>query len=316
MCNYSLFMDTNNRSAIMFINSLTFGFLLILSFFTLFPKTNIQAAEQTENGASYHSIQSSGVQRSYLLYIPKSYRGDPTSLVFNFHGSGGEPRGQLEYSDFARLSEQYGFILVLPVGAYTNSVTSQSWNANLDPQGVDDVQFVRDILANIAGFANMDSNRIYTTGMSGGARMSSRLACELADVLAAAAPVAGIQYPDDCSLGRAMPILTFHGKADAVNQYELGENSRPYWLMGVETAVEKWRLANKCSEETDSASISNVVTLYTWKDCAGNAEIQFYVIEDGGHTWPGSPITRRGLTNQDINASELIWEFFSQHSLP
>ena len=114
--------------------------------------------------------------------------------------------------------------------------------------GVDDVQFAREVIEDVGGKFPIDRDRIYATGFSGGARMSSRLACALSDVLAAAAPVAGLQYPDDCVPAGPVSIVAFHGKADAVNQYEVTADSRPYWRMGVETAAEKWRSALGCPE--------------------------------------------------------------------
>ena len=132
--------------------------------------------------------------------------------------------------------------------------------------------------------------------------MSSRLACELADVLAAAAPVAGLQYPDGCVPARPIPIITFHGKADPVNHYELAEDSRPYWRMGVETALERWRAANGCADAAEISAAGPGTELRRWSDCSGDAEIAFYVSENDGHVWPPT-------------ASELIWAFFEQHRL-
>jgi polyhydroxybutyrate depolymerase len=270
------------------------------------------ALAQNMAGQTTHTISSSGIERSYVLYIPAVETDANLPLVFNFHGSGSTPQRQEAQTDFIRLADNHGFVLVYPVGAYTNSVTSGSWNANLDA-GVDDVQFTRDIIENIASMLNLDRKRIYSTGMSGGGRMTSRLACELSDILAAAAPVAGLQYPNGCTLRRAIPIQSFHSTDDATNQYEVSVNSRPYWSMGVETAIDRWRQANDCSLDNSSDKLSQHVTYYQWSDCGGLAEIQFYQLNNGGHTWPNSPSSS---SNKDINASELVWDFFSRHKLP
>ncbi|MGH9846761.1 MAG: polyhydroxybutyrate depolymerase, partial [Blastocatellia bacterium] len=46
-------------------------------------------------------------------------------------------------------------------------------------------------------------------------------------------------------------------------------------------------------------------------------EVVLYTIEGGGHTWPGGwqyyLEERIGKTSRDINASELMWEFFAKH---
>ena len=262
-------------------------------------------------GFSEHELVSAGTQRSYLLYVPEGYAGEAVPLVFSFHGSGGVPQNQVTTSGFDQLAERHGFAVVFPAGEFTNSVSARSWNANMEA-GVDDVQLVRDVIEDVAGRLNIDRSRIYTSGFSGGGRISSRLACELSDILAAAAPVAGLQYPDDCTLKRAIPIITFHAVDDPVNQYTVSANSRPYWRMGVETALDKWRQANGCSLANEDDRLAQGVTLYIWPDCTDAAEIHFYQTTTGGHTWPGSG---QGTANTDINASALIWEFFSRHRL-
>jgi len=267
---------------------------------------------QAQTGFSTHRIISGGETREYLLYVPESYNGQPMPLVFSFHGSGGEPRGQVATSGFDRLAEQYGFLVAFPAGAFTNSITARSWNANMEA-GVDDVQFVHDMITAIAGERAVDRSRIYTSGFSGGARISSRLACELSDVLAAAAPVAGLQYPDDCTLKRSIPVIAFHALDDQVNTYQVMPDSRPYWRMGVETALDKWRQANGCTLTNTADRLAQGITLYTWTDCRDGAQLHFYQTETGNHTWPGADQNR---AIQDIQASSLIWAFFSRHRLP
>jgi polyhydroxybutyrate depolymerase len=266
---------------------------------------------QPQVGFSEHSMTSAGAQRSYLLYVPQSYSGQPAALVFSFHGSGSYPQNQVDTSGFDRLAEEHGFIAVFPAGEFTNSVSARSWNANVEA-GVDDVQFTRDMIDEISGQLAIDASRIYASGFSGGGRISSRLACALSDVLAAAAPVAGLQYPDDCTLKRPIPIITFHAEDDPVNNYEVQANSRPYWRMGVETALDRWRQANGCTLANTHEQVAYNIRVYAWTECGGGGEILFYQTITGGHTWPGAP--QRGAV-QDISASELIWEFFSRHSL-
>lgn len=273
---------------------------------------------QPRAGFSEHAITSAGSERSYLLYVPATYDGTPVPLLIGLHPSGGTPQSLVNISGFDKLADRHDFAVVFPAGVFTNSLTARSWNANVD-EGVDDVQFIRDVVGDVTGMLEIDRSRIYASGFSGGARMSSRLACELSDLLAAAAPVAGIQYPDGCTPSRPVSILAFHGKADAANHYELREDSRPYWRMGVETAIDKWRQADDCTLANEHDRLSQHVTFYQWPDCGGSAEIQFYLIDNGGHTWPGSEAMSNNpglVTNMDIDASELIWEFFSRHSLP
>lgn len=151
--------------------------------------------------------------------------------------------------------------------------------------------------------------------------MTSRLACELSDVLAAVAPVGGIQFGSECDPERAIPVLTFHGKADRVNHYVPNDDSAPYWVNGVEESIRRWVDANECEEQAVlTQQISRSVVRRNWSGCASSVVVEAWIIEDGGHTWPGSPliraVERSGVTNQDIDASELIWQFFTRYRLP
>jgi polyhydroxybutyrate depolymerase len=279
-----------------------------------------ESTTQIPTGKSFNSIISSGKERNYLLYVPASYNGQsPAPLVFNFHGSGGNPEGQLAYSDFSKPADSKGCIVVLPAGLY-QSRGRNSWNTTMDSEGVNDVQLVKDLIKELSAKLTIDEKRIYATGMSGGARMASRLGCELSETLAAIAPVAGIQHPTDCSISRAVPTITFHGKKDLVNHYVHRKNSPGYWTTGVEESVAGWVTTNGCSNPALTDHISSVVTKLNWKNCNDGAEVLFYRIEDGGHTWPGSPIVLTqfwaGKTNKDVNASQLIWDFFMEHPLP
>ena len=265
-------------------------------------------------------MEVNGVQREFLLVIPGDYKaGSPVPLVFDFHGTGSNPKRQIAYSDLANLAGGEGFLLVAPVGVYSNG-ERPSWNAPRDPAGVDDIAFVKSIIKVVATDYPIDRKRIYATGMSGGGRMSSRIGCDLSEVFAAIAPVAGIQFLDNCTPSRAIPVLTFHGKKDYVNQFVHSFMSPPYWKHGVEYSIGKWVDNNGCSNEPQSESISEVVTRLTWSGCTAGAEVVFYRIDNGGHTWPGSPIILTtpwsGKTNKDIVASDLIWAFFMAHPLP
>ena len=195
-----------------------------------------------------------------------------------------------------------------------------SWNTVNDPDDVDDVQLARDIISELETRLSIDPGMIYATGMSAGARMTSRLACELDGTLAAVAPVAGVQFPVDCQADRAVPIVTFHGKQDMINTYVHSEDSRPYWISGVEDSLAGWVDKDGCAENPSIEIVTDAVARLRWGGCRDGAEIVFYSIADGGHTWPGSSIVLTspwsGKTSKDITATQLIWDFFSAHPLP
>jgi polyhydroxybutyrate depolymerase len=46
--------------------------------------------------------------------------------------------------------------------------------------------------------------------------------------------------------------------------------------------------------------------------------VVLYVIEGGGHTWPGRTprFAFLGKSTSHISANDLMWEFFQKHPLP
>ena len=94
--------------------------------------------------------------------------------------------------------------------------------------------------------------------------------------------------------------------------------------LGVEESLNYWMQKNECTGETYSTALpnSNVADLSTaehiiYTGCDGCSSIEFYKITNGGHTWPDGiiDVPNFGTTNRDLNASEAIWTFFTQHSM-
>jgi polyhydroxybutyrate depolymerase len=82
-----------------------------------------------------------------------------------------------------------------------------------------------------------------------------------------------------------------------------------------------WVNYNNCNTTPTVTQVTNTSTTdgctaehSVWSGGNNGVEVEHYKIINGGHTWPGAPIAI-GVTNYDINASELIWKFFSKYDL-
>ncbi len=275
-----------------------------------------------QGASSLKTIKIADDQRKYRLFLPAAYSANNAyPLVINFHGTNGHPDKQAELSEFEKLAEIENFIVVSPLALFKRETDGPiTWNVNLK-KGPDDVLFIRQLITSLKQQFSIEETRIFATGFSGGARMSSRLACDLSSIIAAIGPVAGIRYPKDCKPSRGVATITFHGKKDRVNHYYLRSDSPIYWNMGVEDAVSAWVENNQC-QSTIQAHYSPSVEIIQYKNCARNADIDFYRSTEAGHTWPGSPKAEKlseyglGKTDVDLPGSYLIWQFFKQHPLP
>lgn len=272
---------------------------------------NITRVPGTHVGSMTHD----SLMRSFRVHVPASY--DPkarTPLVLNLHGYGSNARDQEAYSEMISKANATGFITAAPEG----SNDPQRWHiyGSNEAGYVDDVSFVAALLDHIEASYCIDPERIYVAGMSNGGAMSIRLACDLSDRIAAVAAVAGVYTPLVCDGERKVPLIAFHGTGDELVPFDAGRAGR-YSLAsrGVRTAVGEWADRNGCTRESMPERIEPDVLVERFPDCQDDADVVLYVIEDGGHTWPGSRISveRFGKTTRTISATDLIWEFFEAH---
>jgi polyhydroxybutyrate depolymerase len=161
------------------------------------------------------------------------------------------------------VSDTDGFIVVYP-----NS-PDNSWNAGtccaFNATTRDDIGFARALVDEISSQACVDSKRIYTTGMSNGAFMSYRLACEAADLFAASAPVAGKIGIQGCAPSRPIPLIAFHGTADGLVAYDTGALSADN--MTVPDTVQHVADLDACKKGPDQTYQNGTVTCQGWSEC-------------------------------------------------
>jgi len=286
--------------------------LFLLIFFPL-----IGFGQQTINDSIIHD----NLYRSYTTYIPAIYNtSQPTPLLFNFHGLTGSSSIAMWHADFRSIADTANFIIVHPQGLL-NSSGETHWNVGQIGTSINDIDFISTLLDSLSLEYNIDSDRVYSTGMSNGAYMSYRLACELSDKIAAIAPVAGsyISYMlNSCNPTHSTPVLHIHGVADSSSIY--------YGKPGVESIpsiISYWVNYNQCNTQSIFTQIANInltdssiVEHYAWKNGINGVEVEHLKIIDGGHTWPGSNFPNsNGITNYDINASVEIWNFLSRYNI-
>lgn len=278
------------------------------------------------------TVTSGGVTFDVLVHVPSDADDAGMPLVFDLHGSASRGAEQLERSQLPATAEDKGFIVAAPDGAIPDG-PGFSWNvpdvplANGDyppADARDDVQFISDVTDTLVDRWCVDPDRVYSTGYSGGGRMSSALACEWPGV-AAIAPVAGLRFgapdesdpsvpdPDTCVPDRAVPAITFHGMLDTVNPYDGG--GTPAWGYSVDEAAQLWAGNNGCRVGPISHPLGRVTDRKFHTACDDGADVVSIVADDGAHTWPGSTFDFGEPVSQEIPANEAMWHFFARHPL-
>jgi len=283
---------------------------------------------------SVHRITVGGTERSYTLHLPKSLASKPAALVIVLHGGGGSAKSAEAQSGFSAVADAHGFIVAYPEGSdrarpLLNALGKpgfETWNAGACcgyavEQGIDDVGFIRAMVADIAKARPIDPKRIYATGLSNGGMMAYRLACEASDLVAAVGIVSAVVMVAPCEPTFPVAVLDIHGTADQNVPIDGGVGPKSITKVAyppVERSIAFWAAHDDCGKDPIVSSPAPTVTLRSYPLCAGNTAVDYYVIEGGGHAWPGGQrlLQRLDAPSTAIDATPLIWQFFADHPKP
>jgi polyhydroxybutyrate depolymerase len=251
-------------------------------------------------GVAEQQLSSGGRPRTFRLFVPPGYDGRTSlPLVLDLHGSGGSSAGQASNSRFEALAAREGVLVA------TLQAENSRWNVPVADGRPDDVAYVSDVIDHVAARVCTDLTRVYATGFSGGARMSSLLACRLNERIAAIAPMAGLRWPGPCA-GRAIPVLTLHGLADPQNTYAGHAGGRgAEWLESVPDALAAWARHNGCAADAVQDDPPGPLSTLRYEGCADGAEVRLIRIDGLGHTW----------AREEVDATATMWAFFRSHAL-
>ena len=256
------------------------------------------------------SFTHNGVFREYYVYTPASYSPSSNApLLFVFHGYGGSATNILYYSDFKNSADQDGYILVYPQGSLLNGVTH--WNVGGWTVGstVDDVSFTEDIIDIMTNEYYINTDRIYSTGMSNGGYMSFGLACN-SSKFAAIASVTGSMTPEidnNCAPDHPISILQIHGLEDDTVPYDGAS-----WSLSIPAVMEYWLTSNSCDPEPLSVITDledgSYILFDSYQNCSNNVGVELILHSTMGHTWPS-------IDNHSLSATEQIWAFFAKYDI-
>jgi polyhydroxybutyrate depolymerase len=279
-------------------------------------------------GSLQYTVTISGRERVVIVHVPPGYTGSAkTALVLNLHGSESTARAQEKFSGMDAAADADDFIVAYPQ-ALIRDGSGYDWNiagellvdGSLPPASApSDVTFLTSLVTDLAGRYCLNLRRVYATGVSGGGRMASQLACDASGTFAAVAPVAGLRFPSPCPASRAVPVIAFHGTADPIDPFN--GHGQPYWTYSVPAAARLWAGHDRCGTGPQVTSGSGY-RLTKYSGCTVGAVVELYALRGEGHEWPGGPTmpatitTVLGPQSNAVNANSLMWAFFKGHPLP
>lgn len=252
----------------------------------------------------------------YVRPVANPASGTLAPMIVVLHFAGGDSEEMANLIEIGQLVRSTGIWAVLP-----NSV-GRSWSFDpvRDADGPDDVGLITQVIDYAVSQYPIDARRIYMTGFSAGGFMTQRYVCEHSERIAAAAYVSATllnTLRDVCQPRLPTPMIGMHGTADTRVSYE----SRVGLASAPDTAL-FFANINRCLTPPASSSLANIandgttVRLDSYASCATAKPVRFYTVEGGGHTWPGNEyqFLLLGRTTQDIEATQVIWDFVRNYS--
>ena len=309
---------------------------------TIAPRSSAGCSAQAPPaGAETETIEVGGVSRTYRRFVPSAQNG-PVPVVVDLHGLLETIDIERAVTQFEALAQSEGFVVLTPQGLGTPPGWDQTQSrANKD------IPFINAMLDQVESSVCVDTARVYAAGISNGGMMSALLACYEPQQFAAIGLVSGILHPKDCDASRPVPMVIFWGKDDPTLPYCGGVGPGILALLRgtpvasapppkcppdndlgfppVEDVVASWAKSDGCGTDPAHASVAQHVDRRTYPGCSNGASVQFYVIVDGGHAWPGSKVMEAingtaaaalvGHTTDEIDATKLIWQFFQRYAI-
>lgn len=231
--------------------------------------------------------------RSYDVYVGKAVKpGTAVPLVVNVHGLTNTPAEQAQFSQMNPVADAQGFVVVYPAGLNA-SFNAGSCCGQSAASGVDDVGFIRAVVADAEAKICIDPKRVYETGFSNGGMMAYQLACHAADLFAAVAPTEGDdQTVPPCNPSRPVPLAAFQYLADPVVSAASAQQS-----------VQQWAQKDGCTDPSPAAATVSGFSCNQWSKCGGGASVWYCTAPGGTHYPP-------------LGSAPVIWSFLSGFSLP
>lgn len=275
--------------------------------------------------------------RTALVYAPENLP-DAAALVIVMHGYGSSAERIMAYTGFNELARQHGYIVAYPQGTLDkqeNAFFQVGYEFHAESQ-VNDVAFIRDLVAHLVARYPIDVRQVFASGMSNGGDMSYLLGCKAADMFRAVAPVAGtmmVSTDQNCRPSQALSVLAISGTADNITLYSGDLANVDGWgaYLGVEEVIDGWAAREgleRARHERKRYRYNDPIDIVTYASANSAQQVVLYRVQGGGHDWPGarfswwdlrrvvSRITMGFGKHSEFDATAEIVDFFNGFRQP
>jgi polyhydroxybutyrate depolymerase len=290
--------------------------------FLLFVLFSLAAGAAANGQSSTHTVESDGVERTYKIYRPPVPSSIVLPVMIVLHGGFGNAEHIEKSSGMNLVADTGPFIAVYPNGTegfLKRMKNRRTWNAGnccgiAVKKEINDVKFIQKMIEDIASQYTIDRTRIYVTGMSNGAMMAYRLACEIPELLAAIIPVSGTLSVNSCEKGKDVPVLHIHGELDQNVPYSGGSGRQSVsWIShrSIPDTVQLMTGPRQCASPEITYHDNRTTSSYL---CTKGAPFTLVLLKSIGHSWPDGQQQKKDSNGSQYLASEQAWNFAQQFS--
>jgi polyhydroxybutyrate depolymerase len=268
-------------------------------------------------GSSAQKLTVGTTPRTFRLYVPAGLGAAPVPMVVMLHGGFGSGSQAESSYGWNQRADADRFVVAYPDGLDRAWAVGDGCCGSPGRDGVDDVSFIRQMVAWVGQHRAIDARRVFATGISNGGMLAYRPACDTTLFAAIGPDSATLLGP--CPSPEPISVIHIHGRADTRVRYEGGEGDGVGHINGpaVESVVEQWRRVSSC--DTPSVQVDGDVSTSV-ATCPNGRSVELITIDGAGHQWPGAPgrpLIERALgldpPSSALDATQTIWTFFASH---
>lgn len=250
---------------------------------------------RTRVPAKYDTILLDTLKRSYKTHLPNEYYTDVPGetdypLILAFHGWDQHADMMEEYTGMSKKANREDFIV-----SYLNYVgppPDYSWNYYMSEDKPDDIGFATKVLDTLIAQYPVDTSRIYAIGFSDGCGMADRLPFALPGRINGIGTVSGMIAFDESVETHKVPLIHINYTGDFA--WSNIQSTIPYWIE-----------LNGCNETADTTVNAKGVIGRKWENEDEQNHVVLISTGGGTHAW---------VDTDDVDATNLIWEFFETGS--